>query len=656
MKFNAILFSMLLFLAHASFAAKHLVTTSAESGDGSLREAISLAQDGDEIYFDGPYTIVLDSALEIRNKSITIAGKKNGLVTIDGNFNDTDNDHIDDDGSFTQVMRVINEQSIAPMQVRLQYLSIENGALVIDNSKPETDSLLGAGLYADLTEGDSLIVEGCRFEKNMLISLVKNPSSNLSWMPMQGAGVYVTTSALFKNCSFKFNKIMIADKDNSIPYHLEGAGLMANNVSLDACLFLGNSIINNHSVNLRSIGFGAAACIESATVSNSVIVGNRIAGYVVNAMMSGGGFYMRGGRVVNSDFAYNSLSFPDEPEFGGVMLDQVKADNCIFYTSNPFVTIMVTPQIDATNIAIADADYAFTDKSWKLIESSPFVADPDPGLDKQWGTFDDYEGDLHLKDTSFLIDAGHADVDAKSADFAGDLRIMGEGIDIGAFEFNPDADGDGVDVPEDVFPHDKTEWADCDGDGIGDNSDPEPCVHNDLFSLKGSVTGASDEACVGTVSAYAKQEPFKPVASCKLDDEGNFVFEKLIAGEYFIKASPVDNKYSDTFFGNETEIQNSPAISLNDNIYDVDIRLQLKATTAATESKTALCIYPVPLKNRLYVDANQQVVSVVIVDCSGKNVIESRSSSINVSRLPKGAYVVCAKLSDGRFVRKAVIK
>lgn len=38
---------------------------------------------------------------------------------------------------------------------------------------------------------------------------------------------------------------------------------------------------------------------------------------------------------------------------------------------------------------------------------------------------------------------------------------------------DPDLDNDGVPNHEDVFPRDRSEWADADGDGIGDNEDPD---------------------------------------------------------------------------------------------------------------------------------------------------------------------------------------
>lgn len=37
----------------------------------------------------------------------------------------------------------------------------------------------------------------------------------------------------------------------------------------------------------------------------------------------------------------------------------------------------------------------------------------------------------------------------------------------------PDSDGDGVEDPFDAFPSDPTEWDDTDGDGFGNNTDPD---------------------------------------------------------------------------------------------------------------------------------------------------------------------------------------
>ena len=52
-----------------------------------------------------------------------------------------------------------------------------------------------------------------------------------------------------------------------------------------------------------------------------------------------------------------------------------------------------------------------------------------------------------------------------------------------------DMDGDGVDNTEDVFADDPTEWADCDCDMAGDNSDPAVC--------DATCAGSFDEKCNG---------------------------------------------------------------------------------------------------------------------------------------------------------------
>jgi len=54
---------------------------------------------------------------------------------------------------------------------------------------------------------------------------------------------------------------------------------------------------------------------------------------------------------------------------------------------------------------------------------------------------------------------------------------------------DPDDDGDDVPDVEDVFPVDPMEWADCDCDMAGDNSDPKPCDP--------SCAGSSEEKCNG---------------------------------------------------------------------------------------------------------------------------------------------------------------
>ena len=54
----------------------------------------------------------------------------------------------------------------------------------------------------------------------------------------------------------------------------------------------------------------------------------------------------------------------------------------------------------------------------------------------------------------------------------------GNGVYVGAYNSNEDTDGDGVIDYNDAFPNDPTEVLDSDNDGIGDNADLLPRVHN----------------------------------------------------------------------------------------------------------------------------------------------------------------------------------
>ena len=67
-----------------AYAGTLTVTNNADSGAGSLRQAIAAAASGDTITFDNDYTITLASELAIIDKTITITGTGHH-ITISGN-------------------------------------------------------------------------------------------------------------------------------------------------------------------------------------------------------------------------------------------------------------------------------------------------------------------------------------------------------------------------------------------------------------------------------------------------------------------------------------------------------------------------------------------------------------------------------------------
>lgn len=90
---------------------------------------------------------------------------------------------------------------------------------------------------------------------------------------------------------------------------------------------------------------------------------------------------------------------------------------------------------------------------------------------------------------------------------------------------NPDLDGDGVPNEDDAFPLDPNEWADSDGDGIGDNSDNCPTVSNpdQADSNNNGIGDACDNlapvANAGTDQTITRTSPAG--ASVSLDGTGS---------------------------------------------------------------------------------------------------------------------------------------
>ncbi|MCX8523387.1 choice-of-anchor J domain-containing protein [Chryseobacterium formosus] len=80
------------------------------------------------------------------------------------------------------------------------------------------------------------------------------------------------------------------------------------------------------------------------------------------------------------------------------------------------------------------------------------------------------------------------------------------------------------------------------------------------------------------------------------------------------------------------------------------------AVNEATKKNSGLKVYPNPVSDILNINSDSKIKSVKIYDLSGKNVLETEKSSINVSGLTSGTYIVTAQTENGIQSSKIIKK
>ncbi|MBK8807010.1 MAG: hypothetical protein IPO21_10325 [Bacteroidales bacterium] len=264
-------FLILFCMAGAAEAKNIIVTNSADSGTGSLREAIETSADGDTILFKAAFTIYLETELFLSNKAIVIDGLVDGKkVQLDGSYSDADNDTIDDDGIYTRIFKLIG---VDKKYVTLSNLVIQNGCTPIVT---ETDSVYayGSGLYIDDWNGGYTTIENCIIENNILIYR-ENILSKAKTAYIKGAGVFSTLGGDFSDCTIRNNKIIAYN--NKTLVSAGAGGCFETKCHFTRCLIAGNqllaySIVDN---SIFTQGGGLFMGYYGAVI-NSVILGNSI--------------------------------------------------------------------------------------------------------------------------------------------------------------------------------------------------------------------------------------------------------------------------------------------------------------------------------------------------------------------------------------------
>ncbi|WP_291858548.1 T9SS type A sorting domain-containing protein [Marinilabilia sp.] len=636
--------------------AEITVTNNQNSGNGSFRNAVAQAADGDNIIFDGDFTIFLETPILLGDKTLSIDGLANGnKVILDGNYLDADNDTIDDDGLYTRIFTVIG---VADKDVNLSNLIIQHGSTDREAYSSESfPSYQGGGVYIDMIEGGNVTFTNCTIQNNILSRRVDG-YDGVNQVTIYGAGVFSNNGGDFVDCTIK-NNIGIAK--NSYQVNINGGGAcFSEGGSLRNCLIAGNKIlfepINNQNF---FTGTGAGLDLSDGGVMiNCVIVGNfienvsdELEGYWTTAI--GGGLVAINSKVYNTTIVSNGMKNIidklDEGEqgdridiaCGGAIMTyqapegETNADitdyqNNVLYgnylSSGYFHDGVAAPPYTQYLAVSQAAEYDSMELSEPnlLLQENPFIDLPFEGEDGEWGTDDDFYGDLRLRENSPLIDAGNPNetqFEALSLDFYGRGRINNNRIDIGALEF---------------YASDVT------------------------YSLSGKVHAGALDLSVGTVEAYDVNDTSQPVASAVVNSDGTFEFPSLVPGDYYFYAIPDDDtEFYATWFGDETEIVNAISIDVDDIIYDVDIHLISKTpTSVADASQVEIEIYPNPASEIVNIKTTSPIKEIVIYDSfrAQTKYFDGSNTRLVVSDLRAGVYVISVVTELQSIHQQLIIK
>ena len=242
-RFIAISFSLVL-LSASAFGATITVTNTADSGAGSLRQAISDAANGDTIDFNlagCPCTIpILSTGFQIQ-KSLTILGPGADRLTIDGS-------------------------NIADFNRRLMFEIFPGHTVTF------------AGLW--IRRGMGLSSGGIRNGGDFtLLNSIVSENSNGAYGGVSNYGtIRIINSTIFQNFSFSIGGLRndgqatVVNSTISGNSNAEGGGGI---YSSGALTVINSTITNNHSgTNLSSEGSGVRILSGTATLNNTIVAGN----------------------------------------------------------------------------------------------------------------------------------------------------------------------------------------------------------------------------------------------------------------------------------------------------------------------------------------------------------------------------------------------
>ena len=243
-------------------AATITVTNTNDSGSGSLRQALTIANDGDTIGFAVTGTISLTSGELVIDKNITISGPGPGLLTVARSQQAAD-------------FRIFN---IPPSHTaEIDGLTITGGSLV--------------GNGGGISSGATLTISNCAISGNSILTT--------DGLQHSGAGIYNVGTMTIVNSTVNNNQALIGGF-----FPPDGGGI-SNDVGT---LTIQNTTISENTAAGYGGGVYNVGSVGSLTAINSTIRGNTA---------SGGGGIFGGATIINCTISGNRATFEGGGIFGG---------------------------------------------------------------------------------------------------------------------------------------------------------------------------------------------------------------------------------------------------------------------------------------------------------------------------------------------------
>src|SRR6476646_2780786 len=243
-------------------AATITVTNTNDSGSGSLRQALTIANDGDTIGFAVTGTVSLTSGELVIDKNITISGPGPGLLTVARSQQAAD-------------FRIFN---IPPSHTaEIDGLTITGGSLV--------------GNGGGISSGATLTISNCAISGNSILTT--------DGLQHSGAGIYNVGTMTIVNSTVNNNQALIGG------FFPPAGGGISNDVGT---LTIQNTTISENTAAGYGGGVYNSGSVGSLTAINSTIRGNTA---------SGGGGIFGGATIINCTISGNSAMFEGGGIFGG---------------------------------------------------------------------------------------------------------------------------------------------------------------------------------------------------------------------------------------------------------------------------------------------------------------------------------------------------